>query len=53
MTGITYLMMDDLRLFDFSIYHTSDVILGHISVWVEICISPVICMIIPTYEIHA
>ena len=43
---------DDLRLFDFLIYHTSDVILGHISVLVEICISPLICMTIPSYEIH-
>ena len=38
--------------FDFSTYHTSDAILGHIFVLVEICRSPLICMIIPIYEIH-
>ena len=31
---------------------TSDAILGHISVLVEICRSPLIFMIIPIYEIH-
>ena len=45
--------MDDPMLSDFLIYHTSDAALGHISVLVEICRSPVICMIIPTYEIQA
>ena len=50
---MTHFMMDDMMLFDFSIYHTSDAILGHISILVEICRSPMICMIIPTYEIHA
>ena len=53
MIEITHLMTDDLMLSDFSIYHTSDAILGHISILVEICRSPLICMIIPTYEIHA
>ena len=52
MTGIANLMMDDLMLSDFSIYHTSDAILGHISILVEICRSPWISMIIPNYEIH-
>ena len=33
MTRITHLMMDDLMSFDFLIHHTSDAILGHISVW--------------------
>ena len=32
MIGIAHLMMDDLMLSDFFIYHTSDAILGHISV---------------------
>ena len=51
MTGIAYLMTDDLRLSDFPIYHTSDVILGHISLSVEIYRSSWSCMIISTYEI--
>ena len=46
-------MMDDPMLSDFFIYHTSDVILGHIFVLVEIYRLPLIYMIIPTYEIHA
>ena len=36
MTGITYLMMDDPMLSDFSIYHTFDAILGHISLSIKI-----------------
>ena len=52
MIGITHLMMDDLRLSDFSIYHTSDTILGHISLSVEICRSSWSCIIIFIYEIH-
>ena len=52
MTRIAYLVTDDLVPFDFVTYHTFDAILGHISVLVEICISPLICMIIPIYEIH-
>ena len=36
MTGIAHSMMDDPMLSDFFIYHTSDVILGHISLSVEI-----------------
>ena len=46
MTRITPLVMDDLVLSNFLTYHTSDVILGHIFVLVEICRSPLICMII-------
>ena len=52
MTRITHLVMDDLMPFDFSTYHTSDAILGHIFVLVEIYRSSLICMIIPIYEIH-
>ena len=53
MTRITHLVMDDLVPSYFSTYHhTSDAILGHISILVEICRSPLICMIIPIYEIH-
>ena len=52
MTRITHLMMDDLMSFDFLTYHTYDAILGHISVLVKICRSPLICMIILIYEIH-
>ena len=52
MTRITHLVMDDLVLSDFPTYHTSNVILGHIFVLVEICRSPLICMTIPIYEIH-
>ena len=52
-TRITHLVMDDLVPSYFSTYHhTSDAILGHISVLVEICRSPLIRMIIPIYEIH-
>ena len=36
----------------FSTYHTSDAILGHISVPVEIYRFSWSCMLIPTYEIH-
>ena len=52
MTGIMHLMMDDLRLFDFPIYHTFDVILGHISLSVEIYRSSWSHMIFITHEIH-
>ena len=52
MTRITHLVMDDLVPSNFPTYHTSDAILGHIFVLVEICKSPLICMIIPIYEIH-
>ena len=52
MTGIVHLMMGDPMLSDFSIYHTSDAILGHISISVEICRSSWNCIIISTYEIH-
>ena len=47
MTKSTHLMS-----FDFPTYHTFDAILGHIFVLVEICRSPLICMIIPIYEIY-
>ena len=52
MIGITYLMMDDLMLSDFSIYHTFDAILGHIFLSVEIYRFSWSCRIISTYEIH-
>ena len=52
MIGIMHLMMDDLRLSDFSIYHTFDVILGHISFSVEICRSSWSHMILITHEMH-
>ena len=53
MTRIAHSMMDDLKSFDFLTYHTSGAILGHISVLVEICKFPLICMTIPNYEMHA
>ena len=46
-------MTDDLMSSDFSTRHTFDVILGHISLSIEICTSPPIRMIIPSYEIRA
>ena len=52
MTGIAHLMMDDLMLSDFSIYHTSDFILGHIFLLKEIHRSSWSCMIISIYEIY-
>ena len=52
MIEIAHLMMDDPMLFGFSVYHTSDAILGHISLLVEIYRSSWSCMIISTYEIH-
>ena len=52
MARITQLVMDDLVLSDFLTCHTSDAILGHIFVLVEICRSPLICMIIPIDEIY-
>ena len=36
----------------FLTYHTSDAILGHIFISIEIYISSWSCMLIPTYEIH-
>ena len=36
----------------FLTYHTSDSILEHIPSSVEICRSPLICMTIPSYEMH-
>ena len=45
MVGITHLAMDDLVPSDFPNYYTSDAILGHIFVLVEIFKSPLICMI--------
>ena len=50
---ITHLVMDDLVPSDFLTYHTSDAILGHISVSIKIYRSSWSHMIIPTYEIHA
>ena len=52
MTRITHFMMDASRSFDFSAYRTSGAILGRISSSIEICRSPLICTIIPIYEIH-
>ena len=52
MARITHLVMDDLAPSDFLTCHTSDAILGHIFVLVEICRSSLICMIIPIHEIH-
>ena len=52
MTRITHLMMDNLRLSDFSIYHTFDVILGHISLSIEICRSSWSHMILITHKMH-
>ena len=52
MIRITHLVMNDLVPYDFLTYHTSNAILGHIFVLVEICRSPLICMIISNYEIH-
>ena len=52
MVGITHLAMDDLVPSNFLTYHTSDAILGHISILVEICRSPLICIIIHIHEIH-
>ena len=45
MARITHLVMDDLVPYDFLTYHTFDAILGYIYVLVEICRSPLICMI--------
>ena len=50
MNRIAHSMMDDLTSSDFSTYHTSDAILGHISYSVKICRSSLICMIIPSYK---
>ena len=36
----------------FPTYHISDAILGHILFSVEICRFPLICMTIPSYEMH-
>ena len=52
MTRIAYSMMDDLISSGFSTYLTFDVILGHISILVEICRFSFICMIVPNHEIH-
>ena len=52
MVRITHLVMENFVPSDFLTYHTSDAILGHISILVEICRSPLICMIILIYEIH-
>ena len=52
MTEIAHLMMDDLRLSDFPIYHTFDAILGHIFLSVKICRSSWCHMILFTHEMH-
>ena len=51
-TVITHLIIDDLRLSNFLTYHTSDAILGHIFVSIEIYRSSWSCMLISTYEVH-
>ena len=51
-TVIIHLIIDDLRLSNFSTYHTSDAILGHIFVSIEIYKSSWSCMLISTYEVH-
>ena len=45
-------MMDDPMLSDFLIYHTFNVILGHMSLSVEIYKSSWSHMILITYEMH-
>ena len=52
MTRIAHSMMDNLISSSFPTYHTVDAIPGHISVLVEICRSSLICMIVPSHEIH-
>ena len=52
MTGITYLMMDDPMLSDFSIYHTFDAILGHISLSIKIYRFSWSHVILITYKMH-
>ena len=52
MIGITHLMMDDLMSPNFPTYRTSDAILRHISLLVEIYRSSWICMILLTYKMH-
>ena len=52
MTRTVHLMTDDLMSSDFSTCHTFDAILGHIPLSIEICTSPPICVIIPSYEIR-
>ena len=52
MIEIAHLMMDDPMLFGFSVYHTSDAILGHISLSVEICRLSWSHMILTTHEMH-
>ena len=51
-TGITHLIMDYFVLSDFTIYHTFDTILGHVSFLAEIYKSSRSCMHVPTYEIY-
>ena len=52
MTRIAHLMMDDSMTSNFSIYHTSDAILGHIFFLVEICRSSWSHMILITHKMH-
>ena len=52
MARFTYLVMDDLVSSGFLTYHTSDAILGYIPFLVEIYRFPLICMTIPSYEMH-
>ena len=52
MSEIAHLMMDDPMLSDFSIYHTSDAILGHIFLSVEIFRSSWSHIFLITHEMH-
>ena len=52
MARITHLVMDDLVLSDFLTCHTSDAILGHISVLIEIYRSSWSHMILTTHKMH-
>ena len=52
MTGIAHLMMDDPMLSNCLIYHTSDAILGHIFLSIEIYRSSWSHMILITHEMH-
>ena len=52
MIGIAHFMMDDPMLSDFLIYHTSNAILGYISLSIEIYRSPWSRLILITCEMH-
>ena len=52
MTRTTQLTVDDFVLSDFSTYHISDTIVGHISISIESYRSSWSYMITPTYRMH-